>query len=49
VRVGPGAHTVVFRYEPLSWTIGWIVSLLALITLAAVAVIGWSRRKRGLG
>ena len=27
VRIGPGAHTVVFRYEPLSWRIGWIVSL----------------------
>jgi hypothetical protein len=45
VRVGPGAHTVVFRYQPLSWTIGWIVSLLALTTLAAATMVGRRRRR----
>jgi hypothetical protein len=39
-----GAHRVDFRYEPKSWRIGWIVSLLALIVLAATALAGWRRR-----
>jgi hypothetical protein len=32
-----------FRYEPLSWRAGWIVSLLALIGILAAALIGWRR------
>ncbi len=44
VRVGAGLHTVEFRYEPLSWRIGWIVSLLALIGLVAALAIGLRRR-----
>ena len=41
----PGRHTVEFRYEPLSWRLGWIVSLLALIGLVAALVIGLRRRR----
>jgi hypothetical protein len=44
VAVPPGRHRVEFRYEPLSWRVGWIVSLLALIGLAAVALSGLRRR-----
>ena len=52
VRVPAGAHTVEFRYEPASWRAGWIISLLALVTVVGVALLGWRRRRtqlRGLG
>jgi hypothetical protein len=41
VSVPAGAHTVEFAYRPLSWRIGWIVSLLAAAGLAFAA---WRRR-----
>jgi hypothetical protein len=44
VRVGPGRHHVVFAYKPLSWRIGWIVSLLALAGLVATIALAWRRR-----
>ena len=40
----PGRHRVEFRYEPLSWRIGWIVSLVALLALAALVVAGLRAR-----
>jgi hypothetical protein len=40
VPVGPGAHTVEFRYQPLSWRIGWIISLLSLAVLALAVLTG---------
>jgi uncharacterized membrane protein YfhO len=43
VRVGPGAHTVEMTYRPLSFRIGWIVSLLTAIALG-LAVIRGRRR-----
>jgi Bacterial membrane protein YfhO len=46
VRIGPGAHTIEFRYQPLSFRLGWIVSLLSLLGLAAVVAVGWRRRSR---
>ena len=42
--LAPGRHRVVFRYEPLSWRIGWIVSLIALAGLLAALAIGLRRR-----
>ena len=45
VPVPAGAHTVVFRYAPLSWTIGWAVSLVALLGLALALVAGGRRRR----
>ena len=45
VPVPAGAHTVVFRYAPLSWTIGWAVSLVALLGLAVALVAGGRRRR----
>jgi hypothetical protein len=39
--------TVEFRYEPVSWRIGWIVSLVALaalLTAIAVATLRGARR-----
>ncbi len=35
VPVPAGEHTVQLRYHPLSWTVGWAVSVVALILLAA--------------
>jgi hypothetical protein len=46
VRVGAGLHTVEFRYEPLSWTLGWLISVVALFALLLVTVVGWRRRRR---
>ena len=46
VRIAPGSHTVEFRYEPLSWRIGWIVSLVSLVGLAVLVAVGWRRRRR---
>lgn len=46
VSLPPGNHRVEFRYEPLSWRIGWIVSLLGLLTLAAILVAAVRRRGR---
>jgi hypothetical protein len=43
VPVPAGAHRVEFRYEPASWRVGWILSLLALIAILASALIGWRR------
>ena len=45
VRVGAGMHTVEFRYEPLSWRIGWITTLVALAGLVAAVVAGLRPRR----
>jgi hypothetical protein len=47
VVVPAGKHRVEFRYEPLSWRIGSIVSILALLALALVTLTGWRKRLRG--
>ncbi len=49
VRIGPGSHTVEFRYEPLSWTIGWIISTISLAVLAVAVIVGIRRRRRAAG
>jgi hypothetical protein len=45
VRIGPGTHTVEFRYQPVSFRAGWVVSLVALVGVGAAAAIGWRRRR----
>jgi hypothetical protein len=40
VRVPAGTHRVELTYEPLSWRIGWIASLLAIAAVGAVALAG---------
>ena len=47
VRLGPGAHTVEFTYQPLSFKIGWIVSSISLAGLALALIVGLRRRHRG--
>ena len=44
MRIPAGASTVEFRYEPLSWRIGWITSVVALLALVAVLAVGLRRR-----
>jgi uncharacterized membrane protein YfhO len=44
VRVGAGVHRIEMRYEPTSYRIGWIVSLLGVVALAATALFGVRRR-----
>jgi uncharacterized membrane protein YfhO len=43
VRVGPGTHTVEMTYRPLSFRIGWIVSLLTALVLTAAVLRGRRR------
>ncbi len=45
----PGRHTVEFRYEPASWRIGRLVSLLALVMLATVVAVTLRARRRAAG
>jgi Bacterial membrane protein YfhO len=45
VVVPPGTHDVEFSYRPLSWRLGWLVSLIALVALVAAAAVGWQRRR----
>jgi membrane protein YfhO len=45
VVVPAGTHEVEFSYEPASWRVGWIMSLLALAGLAIVVVVGLRRRR----
>ena len=40
-----GRHRVEFRYQPASFRIGWIVSLLALAGLIATLAVGLRRRR----
>jgi hypothetical protein len=39
-----GHHRVEFSYEPLSWRVGWIVSLIALVVFLAALTVGLRRR-----
>ena len=43
--MGRGHHRIEYSYEPVSWRIGWIISLLSLLGLAGAVVI--ERRRRG--
>ena len=40
VAVGPGRHTIVFRYRPSSVTVGAIISVLCTLALVALAIAG---------
>jgi hypothetical protein len=46
VRVPAGAHRVEMRFEPATFTIGWIVSAVAAVALAALALL-WRPRQPG--
>jgi hypothetical protein len=46
VSIGPGRHTVVFSYQPTSWTIGWVVSLITLLALIAAVAVHLVRRRQ---
>jgi hypothetical protein len=46
VPLAPGTHRIEFRYEPLSWRIGWIISALALAVLGALTIVGLRDRRR---
>ncbi len=45
VALEPGRHRVELRYEPLSWRIGWIVSLVTLLGLLVTVVLSARRRR----
>ncbi len=46
VVLPPGTHTVQFRYQPVTWTIGWIVSVVSFAGLVLILAVGWRRRLR---
>ena len=41
-----GRHRVEFRYEPVAWRVGWIVSLAALLVMGGAVVVGLRARRR---
>jgi membrane protein YfhO len=41
VPLAAGSHRVEFRYEPLSWRLGWILSVLAVIGAAGALGASW--------
>ena len=45
VELGPGEHTVVFEYRPLSFRVGALLSAVALAVLAALAGLGALARR----
>jgi hypothetical protein len=45
VPLPAGRHTVEFRYEPLSWTIGRLSSLLGFAALVVALALGLRRRR----
>ena len=49
MAVPAGRHTVELRYEPASWRIGWIVSLLTALALAGAWALSAVRRRRQAG
>jgi hypothetical protein len=46
---GPGHHRLEYHYQPASWRIGWILSLLTLAALATALLLGRRRRRAGPG
>jgi hypothetical protein len=46
VSLSPGTHRILFRYQPSSFRLGWIISLTALLAVLATALIGVRSRRR---
>jgi hypothetical protein len=46
VRLGPGEHTISFRYTPASWTGGRVLSGIALVGLLVALAAGRRARRR---
>jgi hypothetical protein len=49
VRVPAGTHRVEFRYAPSSFRVGWVLSVLGLVALAALLAVGLRARRRERG
>lgn len=45
VELPKGKHTVVFKYEPVSFYLGAKISLISMITLLAITIIAFLRRR----
>jgi len=46
VRIPAGSHRVEFRYQPTSYRVGWIISLVALLVMLGLAIAGLRSRRR---
>jgi hypothetical protein len=44
IPVGPGAHRIVLAYRPLSWRVGWVLTLLTAVVLAGLVLVPRRRR-----
>jgi hypothetical protein len=49
VPLAPGPHRVVFRYQPASFRVGWIISLVSLAAVLVTALLGWRGHRTGAG
>ena len=45
VRVPAGSHRVVFQFEPMSWRVGLVVTVVTLLGLIGLSVAAWRRRR----
>jgi hypothetical protein len=45
VSIGPGRHTIVFTYEPASWRIGEIITLITALALLVAVALGIRGRR----
>jgi hypothetical protein len=46
VTLTAGSHTVIFRYQPRSWQIGWMLSLAALGTVGLIVFVSVAWRRK---
>lgn len=46
MHLDPGAHSIVFRFEPESYTAGRAISIFGVVACVAVIAIGWSVDRR---
>ena len=46
VQVPAGTHRVEFTYEPTSYRVGWIVSLIATLGVLIAGLVGWRSQRR---
>ncbi len=46
VSIGPGDHTIVLRYQPASWRIGLLITLLSVLGVLGAVASGLHARRR---
>lgn len=49
VLIPPGTHRVEYRYDPASFRVGWVISLVGTLAVLAAALLGWREHWRRHG